>query len=235
MKPSDCEYCGGSGWVHPMVNDKVDYSHVVVCSCTKKKNEVERLDRLLRVCNLPSFANDMTFEKFKVYPEVKLAFDSAKEMASNPKKLCWLAFIGTNGTGKTHLGVSVCRAWVKAGVPARYMLVSLLLDELRQGFSTDKGENSYEGRFKYYCNIPLLFLDDYGLQSSTPWVQEKLDTLIDYRLMNNLSLIVTSNNSLDEMPPRIRSRLMRHPNSKIIAIMAEDYVPKTRLSDKSKY
>jgi DNA replication protein DnaC len=66
-------------------------------------------------------------------------------------------------------------------------------------------------------------LDDYGTESKTAWVQEKLDTIVDYRLMHNLSLLVTSNSTLDEMPPRIRSRIMRHPKGDIICIDAGDY------------
>ena len=47
---------------------------------------------------------------------------------------------GRNGTGKTHLGVSICKEWVKVGVPAKYILVSILLDELRQGYKHESGD-----------------------------------------------------------------------------------------------
>jgi DNA replication protein DnaC len=66
-------------------------------------------------------------------------------------------------------------------------------------------------------------LDDYGAESDTRWVQEKLDTIVDYRLMHNLSLIVTSNVPLDDMPHRIRSRIARHPKGEVININADDY------------
>lgn len=216
-----------------MADGKVDYSRVIPCSCAKTKIEAERKAALIRACELPSFADEMTFGKFKVYPEVKSAYDASRKMATEPGQLCWLALLGNNGTGKTHLAIAVCKAWVHAGIAARYAFVSLLLDELRQGFTKDK-EQSYESRFKHYCTVPLLLLDDYGVESATPWVQEKLDTIVDYRLMNNLSLIVTSNKSLDEMPPRIRSRLMRHSKSQIKAIMAEDYVPKLKAQQMSR-
>jgi len=226
-KPSvvnNCDICGGIGWVYHVRNGQTIFSEVVPCKCKEEEINKAKRDILLRTCELPTFTETMTFELFKIYPAVKTAYESAKQMAENTGELCWLTLIGHNGTGKTHLAIAVCKAWMKSGIPTKYAFVSLLLDELRQGFSQDKN-NSYESRFHRYCNIPLLLLDDYGVESSTPWVQEKLDTIIDYRLMNNLSLIVTSNKSLDEMPSRIGSRLARHPKSKIINIKAEDYVP----------
>ena len=174
-------------------------------------------------CTFPPLAESMTFENFKRYDAVETAFKTAKEIADNPGELIWLALLGASGTGKTHLGVAICKAWINRGIAARYAFTSLLLEELREGFNQDKGKDSYFQRWSYYCNVPLLLLDDYGTESRTPWVQEKLDALIDYRLMNNKSLIITSNNSLDEMPGRVKSRLIRHPRKQIVAIIADDY------------
>lgn len=223
-----CQYCGGAGFIHPILEGKVVYDRIIPCICYKEKQGEARHRRLLESCKLPPLVESMSFETFEVYSEVKTAFNDAKLMADNPGELRWLALIGTNGNGKTHLAVSICKAWLNAGIPARYAFVSLLLDELREGFRRESVEESFEGKFRYYCNVPLLLLDDYGTESRTPWVQEKLDTLIDYRLMNKLSLIITSNNSLDEMPARIRSRLMRHPQGKIVAITAGDFAEREK-------
>ncbi len=224
----DCEICNGAGFVHPIVGGKIDYANVVPCECTRDLWEAERKAFILAKCTFPPFAEDMSFDNFDIYPQVKTAYADARDMADNPGVLSWLAFMGVNGNGKTHLAVAICKAWLNAGIPAKYKLVSLLLEELREGINHN-GEESYERKFEYYCNVPLLLIDDYGVESSTKWVQEKLDTLIDYRLMNDLSLIITSNLSLDEMPPRIRSRIMRHPNGKIVAIMAGDYAMRGKL------
>jgi DNA replication protein DnaC len=220
---SDCPICHGAGFVLPVKDGKVDYSHTVSCKCMVEQNKKRRLDMLLKICSLPPFAENMRFDNYEKYPEVLTAYKESKKMADNPHEKKWLALLGNNGNGKTHLGICVCRAWVNSGVPAKYTLVSLLLEELRQGYKSIEKENSYDAKFQMYCDIPLLLLDDYGLEYNTDWVQEKLDTLIDYRLMNNKSLIVTSNLSLDEMPKRIRSRLIRHPNKVIVGITAGEY------------
>jgi len=219
---NNCPKCNDFGYLHPVLNGVTDYSRVVLCECVRQEMVERKKAMLLSSCALPPYGETMTLEAFKVYPELKTAYDAAYEMAQHPGLLTWLALIGENGNGKTHLGISVCRSWIMSGVAARYALTSILLDELRDGFRQDEGRG-YKKTFDYYCNIPLLLLDDCGIESKTAWVQEKLETIIDYRLMNNLSLIITSNQSLDEMPARIRSRLTRHPKSKIIAVKAVDY------------
>lgn len=219
--------------LHPIKDGIIKYNETIPCVCSKKENEAKRKEAMIKRCGLPTFADTMTFEKFKIISELRNAYNEAKRIADNPGEVAWLALIGENGNGKTHLGIAVCKAWLKAGIAARYVLVSLLLDELRDGFryeSQGDYELSYTSRFDYYCNVPLLLLDDYGLESNTPWVQEKLDTIVDYRLMHNLSLLVTSNLTLDDMPPRIRSRIMRHPKGKIIAITAGDYSMRNKIS-----
>jgi DNA replication protein DnaC len=69
--------------------------------------------------------------------------------------------------------------------------------------------------------VPLLVLDDLGVENSTSWVQEKLDTLVDYRLMHGLALVVTTNLTLEELPARISSRLERAGH--VIGIKGEPY------------
>ena len=217
-----CQVCKDAGFVHSSVDGHTDYTQVVPCECVKAIWETKKIAYMSKQCEFPPLSETMNFNNFEVFPEVKSALKKSKEMANNPGKVSWLILIGKNGNGKTHLAVAICKAWLSAGIPAKYKLVSLLLEELREGIS-HSSEESFEKRFAYYCNVPLLLMDDYGIEASTKWVQEKLDTLIDYRLMHNLSLIITSNLSLDEIPPRIRSRIMRHPAGEIVAIMADDY------------
>lgn len=164
----------------------------------------------------------MGFENFKVYPEVKTAYSDAMFIASNPQKLTWVTFMGLNDTGKTHLAIAICKSWIEKGVAAKYAFVPLLLDELREGFNKE-ADSTYTERFKKFCEIPLLLLDDLGAESKTAWVQEKLETLVDYRYMNKKSLIVTTNLTFDEMSPRLSSRLVRHPEAKLINISAKEY------------
>jgi len=217
---NDCPYCGGYGLVHPCKNGVVDYASTIPCSCMAETYKKRRYETLLKYCELPPLTESMTFASFRVFPEVKRAFAEAKEMSAADH--IWATFMGANDTGKTHLAVSVCRAWIKRGLAAKYCYVSLLLDELKEGFRRPV-EDGYDVRFKAFCNVPLLVLDDLGAEYSTPWVLDKLETLVDYRYMNNLSLIVTTNKQVEELSPRLASRLVRHPHARLIDFGAEEY------------
>ncbi len=226
MSKNSCPICGGFGFVHPLLKSgATDYFHLIPCECQVEALKEKHRQFLIKTCEFPPFADNplMSFESFKRKPQTEVGYKACKDMASHPGIAKWLTLLGPNGVGKTHLAISVCREWLKAGIPARYIMVSILLDEFRAGYQSNNTESSYQAKFDYYCAMPLLLLDDYGVESATPWVQEKMDALIDTRLMKNKSTIITSNTPLEDMPPRIRSRLNRHPNSVVVFVGGEDY------------
>ena len=222
-----CPVCQGAGFVHPLLegSSKPDYSSVVPCQCRKEVVEQERNERYLRHCQLPAGSGQMTFENFKSDKDTKEAYESALNLA-NDKGLKWLTLLGQVDRGKTHLAIAICQRWLERGKPARYTYVPLLLDELRRGFDLE-GEYAYRYKFDFFCNVPLLVLDDLGVQKPTVWAMEQLCTIIDYRYMNWLPLVVTMNCRLTEIPRddehRIASRLQRFQAGKVIAIEAKEY------------
>ncbi len=162
------------------------------------------------MCELPAGSEKMTFEKWESRKGLKKVYDAALALAEGGST-DWLTFMGNSTRGKTHLLIAICRHWLSAGRVARYAYVPLLLEELRRGFKQE-GDSSYETRFDFFLNVPLLALDDLGTENPTLWVQEKLDTIIDYRLMHALPLIVTTNLPMDELSFRVKSRLERGGN-----------------------
>ncbi len=206
--------------VHPMVDGKPDYSKVVSCRCIAEKLDRERRQRIMAMCELPVETEHMTFEKWEPRAGLEEAYNSALVLADGETKDNWLTFMSDTNRGKTHLLIAVCRRWLTRGIPARYAYVPLLMEELKRGFRREE-DYTYESRFDFFLNVPLLALDDLGVENRTPWVQEKLDTIIDYRLVNGLALVVTTNQPWDEMPFRIKSRLERR--GKVIFIDAPEY------------
>ena len=133
----------------------------------------------------------------------------------------WLLFTGTYGSGKTHLAAAIANEAVQRGIPTLFLTVPDLLDWLRASF--DDKETRYEDRFSEIRNIDLLVLDDLGTQNATPWVQEKLYQIINHRYVNQLPLVVTTNQDLDEIDGRIRSRLHDPDLVTRVRITAPDY------------
>jgi len=185
-----------------------------------KQDEQERRDRFLRLCRLPLGTEDRTFESFKARPGLQDALQAALEVAEG--RLKWLTLIGGVDSGKTHLAIAITRTWLKGGRPARFAVVPALLDELRRGYHP-QADMSYDQEYHFFSNVDLLVLDDLGMESNTPWAQEKLDMLVNYRYENALPLVVTTQLSLSQISDRIASRLQRAEFGKVVNIKAVEY------------
>jgi DNA replication protein DnaC len=96
-----------------------------------------------------------------------------------------------------------------------------LLDSLR--FAYADPETTFEQRFDEIRRAKLLILDDFGTQNATPWAQEKLFQIINYRYINKLATVITTNLMLDEIEGRIRSRLQDDEFVKHIKMTVPDY------------
>lgn len=170
----------------------------------------------------------MTFENFdwkrNLPPEqqqnLEAAYRLALDFAKSPEG--WLVFQGVNGCGKTHLAAAIVNYRYKAGEPALFIVVPDFLDHLRSTF-TPESKISYDHLFEAVKGTPLLVLDDFGEQASTPWAQEKLYQVINHRYNPRLPTVITTCCSLDEIESRISSRLADQKISTVYDINVPDY------------
>jgi len=148
------------------------------------------------------------------------AFSIAKDFAKNTEG--WLILQGINGCGKTHLAASIVNYRLSQKLSSFFIFVPDLLDYLRSSFSKTS-KIPYDDFFRIVKESPLLILDDFGQQSSTPWAQEKLYQLINYRYNLRLPMVITTCLSLEEIETRISSRLVDPKLSLVFNIIAPDY------------
>ncbi len=132
------------------------------------------------------------------------AYDAARSFADNPQG--WLVFVGPSGSGKTHLAAAIAAQRIKQSKPALYKTTPDLLDDLRSAYSPER-EIDYSQSFDILRNAPLLILDDLGIHSSTSWVQEKLDQLLNHRYSQQLPTVITTATPVEQLDERLRSRL----------------------------
>jgi len=172
---------------------------------------------------------NMTFDNFdhkrldlplEERQNLRQAFNLAVDFARSPEG--WLIYQGVNGCGKTHLAAAIANYRLAQGQPVFFVVVPDLLDHLRSTFSPDS-KISYDEFFEKIKEAPLLILDDFGEQSATPWAQEKLYQLINYRYNARLPMVVTTCLSLDEIETRISSRMVDPRISLVFNITAPDY------------
>ena len=151
---------------------------------------------------------------------LKKVYDAALEFARSPDG--WLIFMGDNGCGKTHLAAAIVNYRYQNKQPALFVVVPDFLDHLRSAFSPES-KTSYDQLFESVKNAALLVLDDFGQQSTTPWAQEKLYQVINYRYNALLPSVITTNCSPDEIDSPIISRFQDPQISNLFHITAPDY------------
>lgn len=96
---------------------------------------------------------------------------------------------GKSGRGKTYAAACAVRMWIDAGGKARLVSAPRLMDEIYAGFERDGDKHALDRA----CRIPLLALDDFGMERPTDTAIEKLSVLVDERVKAGLPTIFTSN------------------------------------------
>ena len=224
-----CPICNDLGFVRldvPM--DDPRFGRLQVCVCRQEAVEEAAHQRLYRLSNLAAFET-CQFDTFRIEGRGSLGdaqVESLRQALSLAEAYArsldgWLVLMGGYGCGKTHLAAAIAHAVVRRGIPTLFLTVPDLLDWLRYAYQDP--ETSFEVRFEEIRNIQLLVLDDLGTQNATPWAQEKLFQVIDYRSIHRLPTVVTSNQELAELDGRIASRIQNPDLSTVIYIQAPDY------------
>ncbi|HMO53896.1 MAG TPA: ATP-binding protein, partial [Tepidiformaceae bacterium] len=154
---------------------------------------------------------------------LEAALRAAMAYADDPRG--WLMLQGANGCGKTHLAAAIANRVLNNGRSAFFAVVPDLLDYLRASFAPGK-DAPYDELFEQVRNVDLLVLDDLGAQSTTPWAQEKLYQVVNYRHVSGLPTVVTTDQPLDALQtahPRIIARVADPHAGTILVILAPHY------------
>ncbi|HUF39898.1 MAG TPA: ATP-binding protein [Anaerolineales bacterium] len=225
----DCPHCRGIGYIsYDVPVGHPEFGRMHVCSCRQPEIEARAREKLFALSHLNRLEN-LTFEAFQPRGRIGIgpyqadslerAFNQARQFAQSQDG--WLVLQGGYGCGKTHLAAAITNESASLGVPALFLTVPDLLDQLRFAYSST--EETFEERFEAVRRAPLLVLDDFGTQNATEWAGEKLFQILNYRYTNKLPLVVTTNLPLDEVEPRLRSRLQDPELVTRVTIQSPDY------------
>jgi DNA replication protein DnaC len=222
-----CEICGGLGWIsadvpvgHPMFGKLVP--------CPHRKAELNQSVAAQAWSDLGPL-RQLTFDNFR--PEghaitaeqqtsLKNAFDWTREFAKEPRG--WLLIQGGYGCGKTHLAAAIANACLSEGIPVTFVNVPDLLDYLRAAYNP-AAEETYDERFNDVRDAAVLILDDLGTQNSTAWAEEKLFQLLNARYISKRPTVITTNLEIDDLDPRLGSRLSDLDLVRKLPILASDF------------
>lgn len=228
-EPLICEQCGGAGFlIDDLPVGHPDYGRPVPCRCKLDERRSKRRSHFRDAHKLAALAR-FTFETFNTelsyLPPHKLdslvrAYDAAHQFALKPEG--WLLFTGTYGCGKTHLAAAIANCRIENDKSAVFVVVPDLLDHLRSTFGPSS-EASYDDLFDEVRNTAVLILDDLGVQVASPWTQEKMFQILNDRYNRQLPTVLTTNQRLEDLDQRLRSRLQDQDLVRNMPILATDY------------
>jgi DNA replication protein DnaC len=179
----------------------------------------------------PSGLRNCRFDNFNYAgnPSLDAAHQAAWSFAGTPEG--WLVLAGVVGCGKTHLAAAIKNERDEHSSQTLFKTVPDLLDYLRATYAPDSNV-TYDRGFDAIRNAEVLILDDYGAHSSTPWAEEKLFQLLNYRFNARFPTVITTNQPLDRNTAssgapsqelRILSRLLDPDLSTVCRIDAAPY------------
>ena len=224
-----CSDCGGSGW------EVLPGKGARACHC----KTAGLYERLLAKSNIPSRYRDCTLREFKTgnnFELRKIRNQIIEFVNLYPVVERGILFVGSVGTGKTHLAVSLLKGVMKKGAPGLFYEFGALLKEIQDSYNPISKTSELSVLAPVF-DAEVLVLDELGAAKPTEWVHETMMHIINTRY-NDKKLTIFTTNYLDErkhereeilqdrIGARLRSRL--YEMCDLILIEAEDYRRRTK-------
>ncbi len=192
---SECGICGGVGLVRVMSTEGRWVSRP--CDCQEMRREdlrigAARIPERYRHCSLDTF--DPSFPGAD--PSLKDGLTTARRFVDEyPIDTAGkgLLFVGTVGTGKTHLAVGVVRRLVREkGVRGLFCDYRELLKSIQNSYNPQVATTELEV-LKPVFAAEVLVLDDLGAQKPNEWVWDTVALILNTRYNDKQSTIITTN------------------------------------------
>lgn len=166
--------------------------------------------RLLSRAAIPARFADKTLESFKAEsPEQSRALGVARSYAEqwnqSAEKGAWLVFSGPPGTGKSHLAIAILQSILPRHV-GRYMTCMELIQTLRSTWRKDS-ERSEMDVLDEITQVPLLVIDELGVQYGTDSEQNHLFDVLDRRYREMMPTILLTNQNKDGLRALVGDRV----------------------------
>lgn len=239
-KEKRCPYCNKILEIKGVLNPKGKYICAFIqsekCNCSrsieernklvfekeeKQKEEYEKFRKEEMNKKIKQYyGTDFITKQFKIKTldnfitnnqNIKTKLAAQKFIQKFNKMKNGIIFVGTNGTGKTHISIAIANELMKQNVPVIFGTLTDLLEKYK-----DNCKNNTENELiKLYTKVDLLIIDDLGVEFMNDWMLSKLFVIINERIKNELPIIITTNYDMDQLKQRlsIQNKLCETTNS----------------------
>lgn len=167
----------------------------------------EKIERMIAESKLGERFRIRTFENFIVNDKNRYAYETAKKYAAefekHKKDGLGLIFVGSYGTGKTHLAAAICHELIKQNYQPIFGTMITLLEKIKATYGDEYAKENEEQVIDKYTRCDLLVIDDLGKERPTEWAIEKLYYIINTRYERNLPIVITTNYSIEKLINRL--------------------------------
>lgn len=193
-----CKKCKGRGWI--LHTDANGYEFATECECQEIQKTYDRLKRSgISEEFLKKGFNDFDDRGLEILQKAKSMgvaycknFPDIRSIRNNS-----ILFMGQVGSGKTHLSMAICNNLMnvyKVGV--LYMPYREEVLRLKQ-LTNDASE--YKHAIKRFKEFPVLMIDDLMKGKSTEADINVLFEIVNYRYLNNLPMIISTEKTKKEL------------------------------------
>lgn len=189
----NCLKCKDTGWI-------IGKDNLTLTRCKCDQNEI--LKRQWRNRGIDPEETDRTFKNFEVWNNSsKIAkataaayykkFDNIRKSKRNS-----ILFCGQVGSGKTHLSIALALNFIKKGINVTYMPYRDVITDLKQRMIDSY---YYKGQINNYKSTDVLLIDDLFKGKITETDINIMFEIINYRYLNKLPVIVSTEFVTDRM------------------------------------
>lgn len=206
----NCAACNDTRWLATEPSSSGQAPILVPCQCQPGGDD--KKVRLTTYANLGNLS-DRTFKDLK--PRYSLGpadpdslehgVKVAKEFAKSPSE--WLVISGPLRSGKSHIAAAITDQCTRRGTPSKFV-TAMQLDEIIRSLDRWSEAEDAESRWNALIDAPILVIDDFGIHLSNARVVERLDQLLTVRAVDPLPTVIVLAKTYDELPDRLRQRLI---------------------------
>ena len=203
------------------------YKSDIICGCLRKALAAESINH----SGLGRAVKNQTFENFSLdyydkkkssdnmikesqYKHMKSIFEVCKEYAKrfggeySETSERNLMFIGSTGLGKTHLSSAIACEVIQKGYDVYYDSAQSILYSFEKQRFTRSGTTFDPDIIERYMTCDLLIIDDLGTEFTGNMIVSSLYNLINMRLLENKSMIISTNLTGNEIQTRYDNRIV---------------------------